>query len=198
MGQQCIWTFSGPPYSSHLNINSRPASCCAASIAHCGSGEGLQGLQGLQVEAASEAHSFRGVEPHPVIPANAKNINEIFSKKLRPCNITSLLTTDLCLPSTSWKWNVVCTTESVYWDLKMRHNIPCHFICLCLAVWLCLKMGYENMVFVRLLQIGATDLTVRSALPFWPLKLCGGKGFLIGFKIIFFSLTRLPFASILA
>ena len=31
---------------------------------------------------------------------------------------------------------------------------------LCLAVWLCLKMGSENMVLVRLLQIGAKDLTV--------------------------------------
>ena len=34
------------------------------------------------------------------------------------------------------------------------------FICLCLDVWLCLKMGSENMVLVRLLQRGANDLTV--------------------------------------
>ena len=27
-------------------------------------------------------------------------------------------------------------------------------------MWLCLKMGSENMVLVRLLQIGAKDLTV--------------------------------------
>ena len=33
-------------------------------------------------------------------------------------------------------------------------------ICLCLAVWLCLKMGSKNMVLVWLLQIGAKDLTV--------------------------------------
>ena len=34
---------------------------------HCESGEGIW----LQGEAASEAHSFRDAEPHPVIPANA-------------------------------------------------------------------------------------------------------------------------------
>ena len=37
------------------------------------------------------------------------------------------------------------------------------FICLCLAVWLCLKTGSENLMMVKLLQIGAMDLTVRSA-----------------------------------
>ena len=34
------------------------------------------------------------------------------------------------------------------------------YILLCLAVWLWLKMGSVNMVLVRLLQIGAKDLTV--------------------------------------
>ena len=34
-------------------------------------------------------------------------------------------------------------------------------VCLCLAVWLCLKMGSGNMVLMRLLQIGAKDLTVE-------------------------------------
>ena len=52
------------------------------------------------------------------------------------------------------------TTESVYLDLTMRRYIPCYFFGLCLAVWLCLKMGYKNRVLARLLQIGATDLTV--------------------------------------
>ena len=33
-------------------------------------------------------------------------------------------------------------------------------ICLCLDVWLCLKMGSENMVLVKLLQRGAKDLVV--------------------------------------
>ena len=43
----------------------------------------------------------------------------------------------------------------------MEYSLP--FICLCLAVWLCLKMGDENLVPVMLLQIGATDLTVICA-----------------------------------
>ena len=43
----------------------------------------------------------------------------------------------------------------------MEYSLP--FICLCLAVWLCLKMGDENLVPVMLLQIGATDLTVIRA-----------------------------------
>ena len=34
------------------------------------------------------------------------------------------------------------------------------FICICLAVWLCLKMGSENMMLVRLLQTWANNLTV--------------------------------------
>ena len=48
-------------------------------MGHCESGEGI----GLQGEAATEAHSFRDAEPHPVILANAKINYEIFSKKLR-------------------------------------------------------------------------------------------------------------------
>ena len=44
---------------------------------HCESGEGIW----LQGEAASEAHSFRDAEPHPVIPENAKNNYGIFPKK---------------------------------------------------------------------------------------------------------------------
>ena len=36
------------------------------------------------------------------------------------------------------------------------------FISLCLAVWFCFKIGPENMVLVRLLQIGAMDLKVTS------------------------------------
>ena len=62
---------------------------------HCEFGEGIW----LQGEAASEAHSFRDAEPHPVIPENAKNNHEIFPKKLEPCNNTNLSTTDFCLPS---------------------------------------------------------------------------------------------------
>ena len=45
-----------------------------------------------------------------------------------------------------------------------------------MAVWLCLKMGSENMVLVRLLQIGAKDLTVGMAtLSVWDgIILCVG------------------------
>ena len=39
------------------------------------------------------------------------------------------------------------------------------YICVCLSVWLCVKMGSENMVLVRLLQIRAKDLTVCYTLP---------------------------------
>ena len=34
------------------------------------------------------------------------------------------------------------------------------FIFLCLAVWVCLKLGSENMGLVMLLQIGAKDFTM--------------------------------------
>ena len=52
------------------------------------------------------------------------------------------------------------TTESVNLDLEMRQNKLLLFFFLCLAGWLCLKMGSENMVLMRLLEIGAKDLTV--------------------------------------
>ena len=48
------------------------------------------------------------------------------------------------------------TTESV--KNEKEYSMP--FICLFLDVRLCLKMGAENMVMVKLLQIGAKDLTV--------------------------------------
>jgi hypothetical protein len=73
--------------------------CQVLFYTHCESGEEIW----LQGEAASEAHSFRDAEPHPVIPAKAKNNYEIFPKKLRPCNNTNLSTTDFCLPSTAWQ-----------------------------------------------------------------------------------------------
>ena len=44
-------------------------------------------------------------------------------------------------------------------------------------MWLCLKMCSENMVLVRLLQIGAKDLTVlSSALGVLYLRLLGNPG----------------------
>ena len=42
--------------------------------------------------------------------------------------------------------------------------IPKYFLCVpfCLAVWVCLKLGSENMVLVVLLHIGAKELTVSN------------------------------------
>ena len=60
---------------------------------------------------------------------------------------------------------VSVTTESANLDLQIRQNIPSYIFSPCLAVWLCLKMGYENTVLVRLLQIGAMDLTVTGEGP---------------------------------
>ena len=129
-----------------------------ANVMNCESREGIW----LQGEAASEAHSFRYAEPHPVIPANSKNNYEIFPKKLKPCNITNLLTTDLWLPSTAWQWSFVCYNRICLLGPKKETEYSLLFICLCLAVWLFLKIGYENMVLARLLQIGATDLRVHG------------------------------------
>ena len=42
-------------------------------------------------------------------------------------------------------------------------------IFLYLAVWLCLKMSSKNMVLVRLLHIGAMDLTVFSVVCPWDM-----------------------------
>ena len=130
--------------------------CIFGPLGHCESGEGIW----LKGEAASEAHSLRGAEPHPVIQANSKNNYEIFPKKPRPCNNTNLSTTDFCLPSTAWQLSVFWYYRIRLFGLKNETEYCLLFICLCLAVWLCLKMGYEKRVLVRLLQIAATDLTV--------------------------------------
>ena len=37
---------------------------------------------------------------------------------------------------------------------------------MCLAVWVCFKIGSENMLLVVLLQIGAKDFTVISVLNY--------------------------------
>ena len=66
---------------------------------HCESGEGLW-LQGL---AASQVHSFRDAEPHPVIQQNVKKNYAIIQMQLRPGISTSLSTTDLCLLSAAWQ-----------------------------------------------------------------------------------------------
>ena len=52
------------------------------------------------------------------------------------------------------------TPEAVNLYLEIQHNSFFLFISLCLAVWVCLKQGSENMVLLLLLQIGAKDLTL--------------------------------------
>ena len=44
------------------------------------------------------------------------------------------------------------------------------FISLFLAVWVCLNMGSENMVLVKLLQLGAKNFTVYITYPTPPLR----------------------------
>ena len=83
-----------------------------------------------------------------------------FQNRLRPGISTSMSTSELCLPYIAMQWSVVCYYRSS--QLRPR-NWTKYFllsVCLCLAVWLCLKMGSGNMVLMRLLQVGAKDLTV--------------------------------------
>ena len=124
---------------------------------HCESGEGLW----IQGKAALQTHSFRDAEPHQVIPQNAKKNYGTFPMQLTPDISTSLSTTDLCLPSTTWQRSVVCYYRICQFEPRtgMEYSLLC--ICLCLTVWLCHKMSSENMVLVRVLQIEAKDLTVH-------------------------------------
>ena len=52
------------------------------------------------------------------------------------------------------------TSEAVSKYLEIKQDNIFMFICLCLAVWVCLKKGSENLVLVGLLQIGANNFTV--------------------------------------
>ena len=85
----------------------------------------------------------------------------IFPKKLRTGKDTSQYTTDLCLPSTAWQWYVVSYYRICQLGPKNGTEYFLLYIYICLAVWLCIKIGSQNMVLIRLLQIGAKDLTVR-------------------------------------
>jgi hypothetical protein len=117
---------------------------------------GLEKIYGDR-QTDRQAHSFRDAEPHPVNPLNTRNNHEIFPKQPRPGINTSFITTNLCLTSTAWKRSVDCyyrISKFSKWD-----KILFAFYLPCLAVWLCLKMSSENMVLVRLLQIGARELT---------------------------------------
>ena len=62
------------------------------------------------------------------------------------------------------------TPEVVNLSLEIQPKNLLICISLCLAVWVCLKQGYENMVLVVLLQIGAKDLTVPSPTSLFHLK----------------------------
>ena len=81
---------------------------------------------------------------------------------LRPYKNINLSTTDFCLPSTVWQYSVVSYCRICLFGPNNETEYCVQFFCHCLAVWLCLKMGCENTVLVRLLQIGATDLTVMD------------------------------------
>ena len=71
-----------------------------------------------------------------------------------------LTTTDPCLPIIAQK----CNDAYYSWSSQFVPSNPIGqhflFICLSLAVWLCLKKCSENKVLAVLLQIGAKDLTV--------------------------------------
>ena len=114
----------------------------------------------LQGEAASQTHSFRDAEPHQVIPPNAMKNHGIFLKHLRPDLSASLSTTHPCLLSTVWQWRVICYYRICQLRPKIRTEYSLLYVCLCLAVWLCIKMSSGSMVLMMLLQIGAKDLTV--------------------------------------
>ena len=125
---------------------------------HCESVEWLW----LQGEVASQTHSFRDAEPHPVIPQNVKKKYGIFLIQPRPGISTSLSTTNLCLPSAAWQWSVVGYYRICQLGPRCGTEYSLQCIGPCLTVWLCLKMGSENMLLIRPLHIGAKDLTVQS------------------------------------
>ena len=52
----------------------------------------------------------------------------------------------------------------IFVSAGVKKEVDSIFLFLCLAVWLCLKMGSQNMMLMRLLQIGAKELTVPSKL----------------------------------
>ena len=81
--------------------------------------------------------------------------------QLRPGIHICLTTTDPCLPIIAWQ----CNDAYVSWSSQL---VPSNmtgqsflFVCLFLAVRLCLTKCSENRVLVVLLQIEAKDLTVE-------------------------------------
>ena len=123
---------------------------------HCESGNELW----LQGEPALQTQSFRDAEPQLIIPPKRNTNHGVLPVQLRPGIHISLTTTDPCVPIISWK----CNDAYCFWSSQLVPSNPTGksflFICLSLAVWLCLKKCCENWVLMVLLQIGAKDLTV--------------------------------------
>ena len=59
------------------------------------------------------------------------------------------------------QWGLLLQKQST-WTYKYQRIIFALLDFFYLAVWVCLKMGYENMLMVGLLQIGAKHFTVQS------------------------------------
>ena len=95
-----------------------------------------------------------------VIPPKTKINHGVPPGQLRPGINICLTTTDPCLPIIAWKCNDAYSSWSSQLVPRNLIGQSFLFICLSLAVWLCLKKCSENRVLVVLLQIGATDLTV--------------------------------------
>ena len=75
-----------------------------------------------------------------------------------------MTTNDPCLHSTVKQGSDVCHFRSSQLGPRIRTRLSLYFLCLCLALWLCVKISSENRVLVVLLQIGAKDLTVTCKL----------------------------------
>ena len=108
---------------------------CSQGPGHCESGKELL----LQGKAALQTQSFRDAEPKLDIPPKTKKNHEVPPVKLRPGIDICLTTTDPCLPIISWKCNeAYCSWSSQLVPSNLiRQSFL--FICLSLAVWLCLN-----------------------------------------------------------
>ena len=99
-------------------------------------------------------------------PTQKKN-HEIPPVQLRPGTNICLTTAEPFLTKIAWSCNDAYCSWSSQLVPSFLPGQSFLFICLSLAVWFCLKTCSENRVLVVLLQIGATDLTVRR--PWMPL-----------------------------
>ena len=109
---------------------------------HCEPGERLW----LQGKVALQTHRFRDATPQQLHPRNQKKNYRIFLKQLRPGINNSLTATDPFLPTTAWQCTVVCYSRSSQLGPGNMTGKYFIFIRLCLAFWVRLKLGSENMV----------------------------------------------------